>query len=160
MDKEEIETNLQKVIETNLQKEIKEMAKLVYTNLGPGHNEKVYQKALVCELICRNYVIDSERHISVKYIDSLNNQHVLESERIDIYIHNNSRFNEGDIILELKATMKPIQESEKVQINKYFKELKKDNINVSYGIVINFPQPSSKETRDDIYYKVFNNNLN
>ena len=142
---------------SRLQKEIYDISKLVYDNIGPGHNEKVYQKALICELMCRRFVIDSERHISVKYIDSLGKSHVLESERIDIYIHNNDKYNEGDIILELKATMKPIQEAERVQINKYFKELKKDNIIVPYGIVINFPQPSSKDTHKDIFFKVFKN---
>lgn len=144
---------------TNLQKKIFEISSLVYSNIGPGHNEKVYQKALVCELNVQGFIIDSERHISVKYIDSKGNMHILESERIDIYIHKNDMYNEGDIILELKATMKPIQESERVQIKKYFKELKKDSINVSYGIVINFPQPSSKETRSNIFYEVIKNDL-
>jgi GxxExxY protein len=144
---------------SRLQREIYDISNLVYNNIGPGHNEKVYQKALLCELMCRRFVADSERHISVKYIDSLGQSHVLESERIDIYIHNNEIYNEGDIILELKATMKPIQETEKVQINKYFKELKKDNIFVPYGIVINFPQPSSKDTHKDIFFCVFKNNL-
>ena len=144
---------------TKLQSQIYEVAKLVYDNIGPGHNEKVYQKALICELNCKGFILDSERHISVKYIDSKGHTHVLESERIDIYIHNNNEYNEGDIILELKATMKPIQETEKVQINKYFKELKKDNIIVPYGIVINFPQPSSKETHKTIYFDIFKNTL-
>lgn len=143
---------------TNLQKKICDISSLVYNNIGPGHNEKVYQKALICELNVQGFIFDSERHISVKYIDTKGNMHILESERIDIYIHNNELYDEGDIILELKATMKPIQESERVQVKKYFKELKKDNINISYGIVINFPQPSSKETRSNIFYEVVKNN--
>ena len=56
--------------------------------------------------------------LSVKYIDSKGNSHVLESERIDIFIHNDK--NDGNIILELKAIMKPIGEMEKVQVRKYF----------------------------------------
>ena len=53
--------------------------------------------------------------------------------------------------------MKPIGEMEKVQVKKYFKELSKDQIKVNYGIIINFPQPSAKETRDKIDYLVINN---
>ena len=140
---------------TELQQKVYDMAALVYGNIGPGHNEKVYQKALICELICNGYIIDSERHISVKYIDSKGNSHVLESERIDIFIHNDK--NDGNIILELKAIMKPIGEMEKVQVRKYFKELKKDQIKVNYGIIINFPQPSAKETRNQIDYLVVDN---
>ncbi len=143
------------VMTTELQKKIHEMASLVNQNIGPGHNEKVYQKALICELICNGYIIDSERHIPVKYIDSKGNSHVLESERIDIFIHNDKE--DGNVILELKAIMKPIGEMEKVQVKKYFKELSKDQIKVNYGIIINFPQPSAKETRDKIDYLVINN---
>ena len=143
------------VMNTELQKKIYEMASLVNENIGPGHNEKVYQKALICELVCNGYIIDSERHIPVKYIDSKGNSHVLESERIDIFIHNDN--DDGNIILELKAIMKPIGEMEKVQVKKYFKELSKDQIKVNYGIIINFPQPSAKETRDKIDYLVINN---
>ena len=143
------------VMNTELQKKIYEMASLVNENIGPGHNEKVYQKALICELVCNGYIIDSERHIPVKYIDSKGNSHVLESERIDIFIHNDN--DDGNIILELKAIMKPIGEMEKVQVKKYFKELSKDQIKVNYGIIINFPQPSAKETREKIDYLVINN---
>lgn len=143
------------VMNTELQKKIYEMASLVNENIGPGHNEKVYQKALICELVCNGYIIDSERHIPVKYIDSKGNSHVLESERIDIFIHNDTK--DGNIILELKAIMKPIGEMERVQVKKYFKELSKDQIKVNYGIIINFPQPSAKETREKIDYLVINN---
>lgn len=143
------------IMNTELQKKIYEMASLVNQNIGPGHNEKVYQKALICELVCNGYIIDSERHIPVKYIDSRGNSHVLESERIDIFIHNDK--DDGNIILELKAIMKPIGEMEKVQVKKYFKELSKDQIKVNYGIIINFPQPSAKETREKIDYLVINN---
>ena len=143
------------VMNTELQKKIYEMASLVNENIGPGHNEKVYQKALICELVCNGYIIDSERHIPVKYIDSKGNSHVLESERIDIFIHNDT--DDGNIILELKAIMKPIGEMERVQVKKYFKELSKDQIKVNYGIIINFPQPSAKETREKIDYLVINN---
>ena len=59
--------------------------------------------------------------------------------------------------MELKAIQRNIQEPERVQVRKYFTELKKEGINAVYGIIINFPQPNSKETRKDIDYEVIHN---
>lgn len=144
---------------TKLQNKVFDMSNNVNKCLGSGHTERIYHKALICELNCNNFIIDCERHVPVKYIDSKGFIHFLESERIDIFIHNNENYNEGNIILELKAIQKPIQEQEKIQIKKYFNELKKDNIEISYGIIINFPQPSSKETRKNIDFEVVKNKV-
>ena len=141
-----------------LQALIYNIAARVYDNLGPGHSEKVYQKAMSCELNCNNILHDLERHISIKYIDSKNNIHILESERIDILIHKNKDFN-NYIVIELKAVNKTMQEQQVVQVNKYFKELRKENIIPNYGILINFPQPNYKETKKDIEFKIITNTL-
>lgn len=127
--------------------------KRVYKCLGSGHSEKIYHKALIYELICLNFNIDTEKNIVVKYIDSQGYSHNLESERIDIFIH---KYN---IILELKAIQKQIQQQEINQINKYFNELNKLHELVTYGIIINFPQPNSKVIPNDIEYIVINNEL-
>ena len=142
---------------TNLQELIYQVAERVYDNLGPGHSEKIYQKAMSCELNCNNILHDLERHISIKYIDSKNNVHILESERIDILIHKTNDNNY--VVIELKAINKTMQEQQIVQINKYFKELKKENIIPNYGILINFPQPNSKETKKTIDFKVIKNDV-
>jgi GxxExxY protein len=126
----------------------------IYEQLGSGHAESTYQKALLYELSLYNISIDIERHINVVYEDSKGNKHFLTSERIDLYIHKNNLFNESDIILELKAVSKSIQEQEIVQINKYVKQLKKDNIDIKFGIIINFPQPTSKSTSDNINFLI------
>ena len=142
---------------TKLQELIYQVAERVYDNLGPGHSEKIYQKAMSCELNCNNILHDLERHISIKYIDSKNNVHILESERIDILIHKTNDNNY--VVIELKAINKTMQEQQIVQINKYFKELKKENIIPNYGILINFPQPNSKETKKTIDFKVIKNDV-
>ena len=111
-----------------------------------------------CELNCNNILHDLERHISIKYIDSKNNVHILESERIDILIHKTNDNNY--VVIELKAINKIMQEQQIVQVNKYFKELKKENIIPNYGILINFPQPNAKETKKTIDFKVIKNNVN
>ena len=126
--------------------------KRVFQSLGLGHTERVYHKALVYELNCLNFNIDTEMNIVVKYEDSQGKIHNLESLRIDIFIH------DLNIILELKAIQRKIQPQEIAQIKKYFNVLNKDNIKVDYGIIINFPQPSNKEIIGEIeYLKVENN---
>tara|TARA_B100001142_G_C14189431_1_gene599367 strand:+ start:485 stop:901 length:417 start_codon:yes stop_codon:yes gene_type:complete len=127
--------------------------KKVYLQLGVGHTERIYHKALVYELACHNLNIDTEMNIVVKYEDSQGNIHHLESLRIDIFIHNHN------IILELKAISRKIQPQELAQIKKYFNILNKDNIKLDYGIIINFPQPSTKEIDNEIEYLVVKNVL-
>jgi len=126
-------------------------SKRIYEQLGAGHAESIYQKSLLYELNVNNISVDMERHINVVYEDTKGNKHFLTSERIDLYIHKN-RLLDSDIILELKAVSKNIQEQEIVQIKKYIRELKKDNINIKFGIIINFPQPTSKVTSDNIHF--------
>jgi len=91
-----------------------EASKRVYQQLGAGHNESIYHKALVYELNCLGYNLDTEMNIVVRYTDSQGHSHALTSERIDIFIHR------CNIVLELKATSKDIQTQELAQIKKYF----------------------------------------
>ena len=129
-------------------------ASRIYEQLGSGHAESTYQKALMYELSLYNISIDIERHLNVVYEDSKGNKHFLTSERIDLYLHKNKFFNSSDIILELKAVSKTIQEQEIVQIHKYMKQLKKDKIDINFGIIINFPQPTSKTTSENINFMI------
>ena len=120
----------------------------VYDQLGPGHNERIYHKALVYELNCLGYNLDTEMNIIVRYKDSKGNIHSLETERIDIFIH------EEKVLIELKAIQKQIQAQEKAQLEKYINELNKLSIFVSDALVINFPQPNNKEIPSKIDYFV------
>jgi GxxExxY protein len=128
-----------------------EASKRVYQQLGAGHNESIYHKALVYELNCLGYNLDTEMNIVVRYTDSQGHSHALTSERIDIFIHGDN------IVLELKATCKGIQTQELAQIKKYFNELNKLNIKCSYGIIINFPQPNAKEIPTEILSQIVSN---
>ena len=130
--------------------EIINAAKRVYDSLGPGHSESTYHKAYNYELQALNYSTTCERNIVVTYDDSLGNKHYLNSERIDIFIHANKDKNIGNIVLELKA-IKSIGINESNQVKKYMKQLKKDNIDCSHGLVINFP--TSKETIEHIIFE-------
>ena len=125
-------------------------SKRVFSELGVGHNERIYHKALIYELNCHNIHIDTEMNLVVKYMDSQGNNHCLESVRIDIFLHKHN------IILELKAIHRKIQNQEIAQIKKYFNILNKENVKVPYGMSINFPQPSTKGLTETEYIIVDN----
>ena len=141
---------------------LKQMCIRVNTQLGPSHAEAVYQKALHYELNCHGIHTELERHISVCYTDSQGNSHCISSERIDIYVHKdeNSPFTDlcnSDIILELKATSKIPNCIEEYQLKKYLKESTKQGSMISYGVIINFPQPSAHNINENIDFKVIYN---
>ena len=136
----------------NIDQIIIDACKKVYSQLGIGHTERIYHKALVYELGCQTLNIDTEMNIVVKYEDSHGKLHHLESLRIDIFIHT------YNLIIELKAITRKIQPQEMAQIKKYFNVLNKDNIKVEYGIIINFPQPSTKEIDNELEYVIVQNN--
>ena len=127
---------------------IKESAIRVFDQLGTGHNERIYHKALVYELSCKGYNLDTEMNIVVQYTDSAGKTHNLETERIDILIH------EHNILVELKAIQKNIQNQEKAQIEKYVNELSKINININGALIINFPQPNVKEIPKNVEFYI------
>ena len=74
-------------VDFNLIKLVFQSSQNVYRQLGAGHAESTYQKALMYELNLYNLSIDIERNINVCYIDTQGNKHYLTSERIDLYIY-------------------------------------------------------------------------
>lgn len=137
----------------------------IYKQLGPGHNENIYHKALMYELCNLHIKVDTEKHIYVKYMDLCNVEHTLVSERIDLYLHEdiNSPFDDlknSPIILELKAISKTISSMEDYQVIKYFRELYKEKTYPKYGIIINFQQPSNKFIMTNaVDYRIVNNDF-
>ena len=128
----------------------------IYHQLGSGHSESIYQKALLVELHTQGFMVNGEFNIPVKYEDSKGRLHNLASERIDVYIHKDpdsvfKDIQESDIILELKATGKFPGYSETEQVKKYLRQFKSQGYNVPYGIVINFPQPTTSGISDDVH---------
>ena len=82
--------------DTQLNEIIQNSCQRIFNQLGKGHTEKIYHKALKYELDSQNIYSDIERHVNVIYTDTSGKNHVLESERIDMYIFGN------DEILALK----------------------------------------------------------
>ena len=147
---------------TQLQQLLYTLAQRVYQQLGPSHNESVYQSALHYELIAQGFMVEREKHMDVTYIDSRGNVFNLTSDRIDIYIHqdSNSVFEElhnQPILLELKAVSKQMNDVEINQVHKYMRELQSKNIGMNYGILINFPQPTRQNLENGIDFLIVPN---
>jgi GxxExxY protein len=111
----------------------------IYDQLGPSHNECVYQKALVIELYNHGArSVEYEKHVPVFFKDTNGTTHTIGSERVDILAHfTNNRI----VLLELKAQTAGIREQTEIpQLKKYIKSLEVMNIVPTLSMIINFPQ--------------------
>lgn len=129
---------------------IYEIAVRVFENLGAGHSEFVYHRAMEVELRSRNIAHETEKRVTISYPDIHGNIYTLGEERIDLFLL------EERIIIELKAMINPPKENDVEQVNKYYRELKKMGNNSKIGIIINFPQSGAKSAKDCIDFFVVN----
>ena len=144
--KNENKTNVNQHYECN--EFIKKIANNVYKQLGPGHTEFIYHRAMEIELRSKYINYETEKRVLIKYnIDG--KDYTLGEERIDLYLH------DYEIIIELKAMINAPKETEIAQVYKYDRELKKIGINSKYGIIINFPQAGVKIAKDEIDFYEF-----
>ncbi len=130
-------------------KSLYKMAVNIYQQLGPGHSEYIYHRAMEVELRthCINY--ETEKRVLILYKDKNNHTHTLGEERIDLFLQ------DTNTIIELKALITAPKETEIAQVHKYYRELKKVNVLSEYGIVINFPQAGAKSAKDNIdFYEI------
>lgn len=103
-----------------------EIANVVYSELGHGHSECVYHKAMLYSLSDANIPYETEVIVPI-YFQKRNVGHF----RCDIIVENK-------IIIELKAVSKTAFltcDSEVIQLNNYMK-----NTGINTGILINFPK--------------------
>lgn len=111
----------------------------IYQQLGPAHNECVYQKALIIELYNLGATsVEFEKHVPVFFKDSNQIVHTIGDERIDIL----ARFDNIPwcIVLELKAVARNKLSTYMEQLKKYKKALYYINVQPHTFMLINFPQ--------------------
>jgi len=127
--------------EVRLLKAIQNVAKRVYKELGPGHEEAIYRDAMSLELQEKGFTVKTEAPVSIRYTTSKGKNMIVGSGKIDLYISKKDDY----AVIELKAVGRLIKEgSEKpkeekkeyVQLQKYLQALDEKN-----GILINFPFP-------------------
>ncbi len=92
----------------------------VHNELGPGFLERVYEEALVYELLDRGFQVGRQHPIQIHY-----REQIVGTHRLDILV-------EGKIILELKAVA-DLQPIFKQQVRSYLKAS-----GLKLGILINF----------------------
>lgn len=109
---------------TDLEKTIREIARDVYADLGAGHEEKVYQRAMEVDLRLRGIQYDSERPMELRYKD-----HFVGQGYADLIV----RAGPQSIVLELKTLPGAVCEAEKQQLRKYMRTL-----GITNGLLINF----------------------
>ncbi len=120
------------------------IAERVYKELGSGHTEFIYHRAMETELRSRCVNHETEKRVLISYKTEDGIEYSLGEERIDLFIPNEN------IIIELKAMVTPPKETEITQVYKYYRELRKVGIQSKYGVIINFPQSGVKIAKDSI----------
>ncbi len=114
---------------------IKSIAKDIFNELGSGHQESVYQKAFEVALRLEGIAYESQKVVPIYY-----KKYNVGEGYTDLIINDGK----GKIIIELKAVGSSLSNKEETQLRKYMNVL-----NISKGILINFPQPDSKKTPDE-----------
>lgn len=86
---------------------VESLARFVYTSLGSGYTENVYQQALCIELQSEGWTVNSERCVEITYVDRSNQRHSVGLGRVDILA--NHHLTGTTLILELKLgdTVRP-----------------------------------------------------
>tara|TARA_B100001093_G_C26221535_1_gene756330 strand:- start:95 stop:511 length:417 start_codon:yes stop_codon:yes gene_type:complete len=125
-----------------------EASKRVFANLGTGHSESTYHKALSQELNAIGIHHCCERNLTITYEDSRGNVTHLNTERIDVFVFGDP----NPMVLELKAIPGELGNKEIAQITKYAVQLRKENIIIKNSLIINFPQANTKGIPNAITY--------
>ena len=105
----------------------------MYTELGSGHDEKVYHRAMEVDLRLRGIKYDSERVLELRYKD-----HYVGENYADLIVGSG---NEATVV-ELKAMTCMLGVAEKQQLKKYMTTL-----GVKSGVLINFPKPATSRNK-------------
>lgn len=113
--------------QSNLIKEVKDAAKAIYTELGGGYLETIYEEAMAIELRERNIEYEVERNREIFYKEVKVGTH-----RLDFII-------KEKLVVELKATGS-IQKTHVGQTHAYLKAT-----GIKQGLIINFPYPEEDE---------------
>lgn len=107
--------------------DVEALAKCIYSQLGPGHSERIYHNAI--EVLLRKYGVqyESERIVPIPF-----EGHVIGNMRCDIIINN-------AIVLEFKA-IKTLNDAAELQAYNY---LNLTGLKIAY--LINFPPFPDRE---------------
>ncbi|MEW6298693.1 MAG: GxxExxY protein [Thermodesulfobacteriota bacterium] len=110
----------------------------IYDKLGSGFDEVVYQKAFEVGLRLRRIPYEAQRVVPVFY-----EGFYIGEGKPDLIVGDGS----DRVVIELKA-VESVGHKERTQIENYLRVL-----NIPYGLLINFPQPTkSKAAKDGVEF--------
>lgn len=120
---------------------LKGCAKQVFEELGTGWPEVVYQSAMEVALRHRTILYETQRILPITFAD-----HVVGEAIPDLVIWANNNNGKVALVVDLKVDS-AIKEDQKVQVERYIKELRKqmhkgEKVH-NRGFVINFGKSSS-----------------
>tara|TARA_Y100000589_G_C27162825_1_gene633550 strand:+ start:250 stop:750 length:501 start_codon:yes stop_codon:yes gene_type:complete len=124
-------------------KEIYDIADDIYNELGTGFSEYIYHRSFEVGLQEKGLKYESKKIIPVYYKER--NVGYGEADLV-VQIPEEDK----KIIIELKAIYNNPRELEIAQVKTYLKYIK----NSCIGVLINFPQPGTKEARKVIDFKL------
>ncbi len=120
---------------TETEAALREIAEDVYKDLGSGHDEKVYHRAMEVDLRMRGIEYDSERVLELRY-----KEHYVGENYADLVVGSGS----DTIVVELKAATCKMGAPEEQQLRKYMRIL-----GMEKGLLINFPQLQKRTKKDE-----------
>ena len=106
---------------------VRELAKIVYRELGPGFSERVYHNAMEVLLRTEGIPYETERVVPIVF-----QEHTIGNMRVDLIVNMN-------ISVELKAA-KSVTPAMVTQAQKYLQLL-----NLQQALIVNFPQPTGED---------------
>lgn len=115
---------------TVLIRQVTQIAKEVFSELGSGHSEAAYQKAMEVGLRLANVRFEAQKVIELKY-----KNHYIGENYLDIL----ARDGQHALIVELKITKSGSGEGEEQQLRNYMKTLE-----IDHGLLVYFTKPKPK----------------
>lgn len=132
---------------------IKESAKEVYSELGGGWNEGIYQAAMEVALRHKGLMYETQRILPITFMG-----HVIGESIPDLVVWVEEKGVKTAIVIDLKADT-GIKEDHDVQVRRYIQELKKqvhkgEKVHPK-GYLINFVKEATSKKLDEELYEDF-----
>lgn len=124
------------------------LATTVYKQLGQGHTENIYQKAMAFELQAAGLLVEMECNMPVIYEDMLGRKFNVGTERLDI-VCRDSEADVNNFLIELKSATSFTGAALVTQIEKYLHQSVLNGRKINKGFGIQFMQPGTNPTPID-----------
>jgi len=109
----------------------------IIDQLGPGHTETVYNKALVAMIRSKGYLVEHEKTFLVSIVDFKGVRHTVSHMKADVIVYATTK---SVILLELKCSDKASECNGGEQLNRYKLALQHEGIDLVACYLVTFPR--------------------